>query len=232
MPSLSLAIRAAAVSMALAAVVHGQGTGIASYYSHGFNGQRAASGEIYDQEKFTAAHRTLPFGTLVRVRRLDTAESIVVRINDRGPFVESRIIDLSLAAARTLGMTAPGLAPVSLQIIDMEPPPEAGTGGAVPPPSPPLPIIMKTEVPYFAVLAATFRSADKASRFRDSLDAKCGAAQVVASHEASHDVWRVMVGRAATQPEAEWLAGELKRSDTAFATVVVVRMDAPATSEQ
>ena len=78
-------------------------SGIASWYGAPYHGQRSASGEIYDQEKLTAAHRTLPFGTRVRVHRLDRDESVVVRINDRGPFVKSRIIDLSRAAAVRLG---------------------------------------------------------------------------------------------------------------------------------
>ena len=92
--------------------------GIASWYGTPYHGQPSASGEIYDQEKLTAAHRTLPFGTSVRVRRLDRDESIVVRINDRGPFVQSRIIDLSRAAAARLGMMAGGLAPVILEVVE------------------------------------------------------------------------------------------------------------------
>ena len=92
--------------------------GIASWYGGPFEGQRAASGEIYNQEQLTAAHRTLAFGTKVRVRRLDSGQSVVVRINDRGPYVASRIIDLSYAAARGLGMTNPGLVPVAVEILD------------------------------------------------------------------------------------------------------------------
>ena len=91
-------------------------TGIASWYGAPYHGQRSASGEIYDQEKLTAAHRTLPFGTRVRVRRLDRDGSVVVRINDRGPFVKSRIIDLSRAAAVRLGMTDGGVAPVIVEV--------------------------------------------------------------------------------------------------------------------
>ena len=96
-------------------------TGIASWYGAPYHGQRSASGEIYDQEKLTAAHRTLPFGTRVRVRRLDRDGSVVVRINDRGPFVKSRIIDLSHAAAARLGITDGGLAPVTLELVDTPP---------------------------------------------------------------------------------------------------------------
>ena len=93
-------------------------SGIASWYGAPYHGQRSASGEIYDQEKLTAAHRTLPFGTRVRVHRADRDESVVVRINDRGPFVKSRIIDLSHAAAAQLGMTDGGLAPVTLELVE------------------------------------------------------------------------------------------------------------------
>jgi len=85
-------------------------------YGVPYHGQRSASGEIYDQEKLTAAHRTLPFGTRVRVHRLDGAGSVVVRINDRGPFVKSRVIDLSHAAAVQLGMTG-GVVPVILEVV-------------------------------------------------------------------------------------------------------------------
>jgi len=96
-------------------------SGIASWYGAPYHGQRSASGEIYDQEKLTAAHRTLPFGTRVRVRRLDKDESVVVRINDRGPFVKSRIIDLSHAAAVRLGMTDGGVAQVTLEVVGTPP---------------------------------------------------------------------------------------------------------------
>jgi rare lipoprotein A len=91
--------------------------GFASWYGAPYHGQRSASGEIYDQEKLTAAHRTLPFGTRVRVHRLDGAASVVVRINDRGPIVKSRVIDLSRAAAVQLGMTGGGLVPVTLEVV-------------------------------------------------------------------------------------------------------------------
>jgi rare lipoprotein A len=91
--------------------------GIASWYGTSFQGRRSASGEIYDQEKLTAAHRTLPFGTRVRVRRLDTGGTVVVRINDRGPFAQSRIIDLSRAAADRLGMTKGGVARITLEVM-------------------------------------------------------------------------------------------------------------------
>lgn len=94
--------------------------GLASWYGKPYHGRRAASGEIYDMHEMTAAHRTLPFGTRVRVTRRDTGDSVVVRINDRGPFVKGRIIDLSYAAARKIGLDRDGVAPVTLKVVDLQ----------------------------------------------------------------------------------------------------------------
>lgn len=91
--------------------------GWASWYGPGFHGNRSASGEPYNQNALTAAHRSLPFGTRVRVTNLNTGVSVIVRINDRGPFVRGRIIDLSAAAARMLGMMGSGVAPVSIEVL-------------------------------------------------------------------------------------------------------------------
>lgn len=94
--------------------------GLASWYGAPYHGRQSASGEIYDQGQLTAAHPTLPFGTKVRVRRLDQDSSVVVRINDRGPFVKSRIIDLSRAAAVKLGIRD-GVVPVILEVVETPP---------------------------------------------------------------------------------------------------------------
>ncbi len=95
--------------------------GLASWYAGKFQGRRTASGEIFDTRLMTAAHKTLPFGTLVRVRNLESGRETVVRINDRGPFVEGRIIDLSRAAAEAIGMTGSGLARVSVVVVPAAP---------------------------------------------------------------------------------------------------------------
>ena len=92
--------------------------GIASYYADDFNGKKTANGEIYDMYKMTAAHRSLPFNTKVRVTNLGNKRSIVVRINDRGPFKLERLIDLSLAAATQLGMKGTGTARVKLEVLE------------------------------------------------------------------------------------------------------------------
>lgn len=91
--------------------------GIASWYGPGFHGNLTANGETYDMYGVSAAHKTLPFGTIVRVIELDTRRSMVVRINDRGPFVEGRIIDLSKGAAEELGIVDKGITRVGLRII-------------------------------------------------------------------------------------------------------------------
>ncbi|RMF63544.1 MAG: septal ring lytic transglycosylase RlpA family protein [Cyanobacteria bacterium J069] len=92
-------------------------SGMASWYGPGFHGNRSASGEVFNQNALTAAHRYLPFGTQVRVTNLNTGQSVVVRINDRGPFSRGRVIDLSAGAARVIGMMGSGVAPVSLEVV-------------------------------------------------------------------------------------------------------------------
>jgi len=92
-------------------------TGIASWYGPGFDGNYTANGEIYDMNGISAAHKTLPFDTVVRVVDLETGRSIVVRINDRGPFIEGRIIDLSKGAAVELGLIERGITRVGLRIL-------------------------------------------------------------------------------------------------------------------
>lgn len=91
--------------------------GNASWYGPGFDGRLTANGETFDQQEMTAAHPHLEFGTKVKVTNLQNGRSVVVRINDRGPFIRDRIIDLSAAAARALNMMSSGVAPVKLTIL-------------------------------------------------------------------------------------------------------------------
>ncbi len=91
--------------------------GKASYYGNEFHGRKTANGEIYDKNKISAAHKSLPFGTMVKVRNLSNNREIVVRINDRGPFVSGRVIDLSYAAAKELDMLRDGVIDVEITII-------------------------------------------------------------------------------------------------------------------
>jgi rare lipoprotein A len=95
-------------------------TGYASWYGGKFQGRLTASGEVFDTNELTAAHRTLPFGSIVRVTNHHNGNEVIVRINDRGPFVDGRVIDLSRAAADILGITAAGIAPVSLEVLHLQ----------------------------------------------------------------------------------------------------------------
>ena len=93
-------------------------TGEASYYGPGFHGKQTASGEIFNQNDYTCAHKSLPFGTKLKVVRDDTGASVVVRVNDRGPYVDGRILDLSVAAGKDIGLDKVGHAKVTATVIE------------------------------------------------------------------------------------------------------------------
>lgn len=107
----------AMASAAAAADVVLSRQGKASYYANSLHGRKTASGDIYDRNEFTAAHRKLEFGTRVRVTNLLNQQKVYVTINDRGPFVHNREIDLSYAAARELGLVKQGVAPVRIDVL-------------------------------------------------------------------------------------------------------------------
>lgn len=127
LPRITAALRSCALLGALALLggcstfgggAGGSETGKASYYAQAHHGKRTASGERFDQNALTAAHRTLPFGTRVRVTNLNNERSVVLRINDRGPFVRGRVIDVSRAAAVRLDMLRTGVVPVRVEALD------------------------------------------------------------------------------------------------------------------
>ena len=123
LPSVSAAAAATVVGAAPGQAVFATQEGMASWYGPGFAGRTTSNGEIFDPSQLTAAHRTLPFGTRVRVTNLETGASVEVRINDRGPFKAGRIIDLSRAAADRIGMLSSGVARVQVEVV-------SGTPGA------------------------------------------------------------------------------------------------------
>lgn len=92
-----------------------QTTGVASFYGPKFHGLQTASGETFDMYQFTAAHRQIPFGTRLKVTNLDNGKSVIVRVNDRGPFVKNRVLDLSYAAAKDIDMVTTGVAKVKIE---------------------------------------------------------------------------------------------------------------------
>lgn len=163
--------------------------GIASWYGHPYHGRRAANGEIYDMEKMTAAHRTLPFNTMVRVRNLNNNKEVDVRVTDRGPFIEGRIIDLSHAAARELEMIGPGIVPVRVTVL------AAGDG--------------RRGEGVFTVQAGVFKEQRRAERLKQALSKRYDPVLVVA-RAGSRTEWQVLVGREPTEESAALLARQVR----------------------
>jgi rare lipoprotein A len=160
--------------------------GIASWYGAPFNGRAASSGEIYDMNQPVAAHRTLPFGSIVRVTNMKNGQHTDVRIIDRGPFVSGRVIDLSLAAARELDMVTAGTARVRIELIS-SPVPLAGN---------------------FTVQVGAFEQRQNAERLRAQLQTKYVVFIQEFDGPAGH-FFRVRVGREPTLQAAQRLAAQL-----------------------
>jgi rare lipoprotein A len=179
-------------------------TGFASWYGHPYHGRQAADGEIYDMEKMTAAHRTLPFNTWVRVYDLDNQKTTEVRIIDRGPFIDGRIIDLSRAAARNLEMIGPGTARVRIEVIRA---PETATAAV------------------FAVQVGAFQNRATADRLRADMENTYGAARLV-QRSGNPAVWRVLVGSEPSQEEAGQLAAKIRENSSNKIDCFIVRIDA------
>jgi rare lipoprotein A len=152
--------------------------GLASWYGEPYHGRRSASGETYDMHRLTAAHRTLEFGSLVRVTRRDSGAAVEVRINDRGPFIEGRIIDLSFAAAKTIGLDIDGVAPVEIRLIGRVDPPARATEPA-------------NDSPCYWVQVGAFRDRGNARRAETELERDGETAVVL---EGADELWRVRVG--------------------------------------
>ena len=166
-------------------------TGMASWYGPGFHGHATTSGEPYDQHDLTAAHPTLPLGTRVRVTNLDNGRSVEVRVNDRGPFVKERAVDLSYAAASAIGVVGPGTAPVRIEIVERPP------GGY-------------TRVLY-CVQVGSFSEAEKARALRAELAPRYGDVYISAVRARADLFYRVRVGPYTERRDAERCAREIAR---------------------
>jgi rare lipoprotein A len=164
-------------------------TGEASWYGDPYHGRRAANGEVYDMEKLTAAHRTLAFDTWLRVENLDNKKSVVVRIIDRGPFVDGRIIDLSRAAAREIDMLRAGVAKVRLEVIE-RPEQDDGAPGR------------------FSLQTGAFREESNARDHAERM--KIYTSEVSVIFDAQVSLWRVRAGSFTTAGKAEGLASRLR----------------------
>ena len=168
--------------------------GIASYYAEPYHGRKTASGEIFDTyQGLTAAHRTLPFNTLVRVKNESNGREVDVRINDRGPFVDGRVIDLSLRAAREIDMVRTGTASVKLTILKAE---ETNLRAG----------------PRYAVQVGAFENPKAADDLKQQLEKRYPGVSVESS-SGEKTLYRVRVGREQDIDAAQKLASELKKQD-------------------
>lgn len=162
-------------------------TGIASWYGPGFHGKPTASGIIYNQHDLTAAHQTLPLGTRVLVSNLDNGRSIEVLINDRGPFAKGRIIDLSYAAAETLGMIGPGTIPVRIEVIDSR-------ANKI--------SLIKDSLDYTLQLGS-FSVFENARQLRDRVASKFSEVAIVPLNTNTSTFYRVQLGEFSSRSSAE-----------------------------
>ena len=188
--------------------------GIASWYGTKFHGQRTSSGEVYDLYQMTAAHKTLPLPTYAKVTNLQNGRSIIVKINDRGPFITNRIIDLSYAAAAKLGILEYGTGLVKVEAIN--------------PSAPPKPVLAASKPAAAAQAAAlflqvgAFKSRDNAKRLGSKLeDAKIGAIHIVEASSASGRIYRVRIGPLSSVDEADRITGNLASQGYGKTQVVI-----------
>jgi rare lipoprotein A len=179
--------------------------GVASWYGVPYHGRPAADGEIYDMEQLVAAHRTMPFNTWVRVTNLSNGLSVNVRIIDRGPYANGRVIDLSKAAARQIQMIGPGTTRVHLEII------------AAP--------VDKPADDFYAVQIAALANYSNAEHLRSTYADRFGSAQITIK-QGRVPLYRILVGKESSPARAQEIAGKL-RSELGH-EVFVVRLDSQA----
>ena len=193
-------------------------TGTASYYADKFEGKPTASGEKYKHNKLTAAHKTLPFGTKVRVTNLSNNNSVEVIINDRGPYIEGRVIDLSKSAAEKLGFIVNGLAEVKIEVID------AGDGKGGGPIKPVSDVVLKDREYYefsvektnplsgFGVQIGTYQEMINLIRLYDNMKSSYRK-KVIVQVKVVNDTrfYSVIVGKLSSRKKAESLLKDVKK---------------------
>lgn len=177
--------------------------GVASWYGSDFHGRKTSNGESYDMHAATAAHKTLPMNVYVRVTNLSTGSQSIVRINDRGPFVKGRIIDLSYAAAQELGVVGPGTAPVRVEALGFR---ETGSNGEV--------VAYRQPVSYevgpFSVQVGAFTVEQNARRLAEELRQSFSDTAVVEGWVGNTRYHRVRVGSYSTLAQANAAAADFE----------------------
>ncbi|GAC1633310.1 MAG: hypothetical protein NVS9B14_07850 [Candidatus Acidiferrum sp.] len=181
--------------------------GNASWYGPPFHGRKASNGEVYDMNKLTAAHRTLPFDSIVRVTNLNNGKSTTVRITDRGPFVDNRIIDLSKAAAQEIESIGPGVVPVRIEVLS-GPDPAAG---------------------FFTVQIGAFKDKGNADRLKERLGLTYSPIFIQQVTLEDGNFYRVRVGRVSGENEAQKLGDELRAKEGV--KPMVLRIDEQSSGE-
>lgn len=195
------------VSGGSVAVPRSELQGLASYYAEPYHGRRTASGEVFDTyQQLTAAHRTLPFNTVVRVTNEENGKDVQVRINDRGPFVDGRVIDLSLKAAREIDMQRAGVARVKLTILKEGQP----TASAIAPKTPAVPVPPPTSPASFTVQVGAFESREVAEALKRDLEQRHQDV-TIETFSTTHTFYRVRVGRLIDMAAAEQLVRLLRQ---------------------
>jgi rare lipoprotein A len=183
--------------------------GLASWYGMPHHGRPTSSGERFDMNALTAAHRTLPLGTLVMVTNRDTGRSVEVRINDRGPFVESRVIDLSYAAARAIGALGSGVIPVTIRVVRL--PPVSGPDG---------PRARETAQAIFGVQVGAYARQERAEEVRQALAGDLGIpAFLMETGSAGEVTYRVRAGSWLERARAEEAAERLR--ERGYSAIVI-----------
>jgi len=170
-------------------------SGIASWYGAEFHGRQTANGETYNMYGLTAAHRLMPLGTTIKVTQRETGRSVTVRVNDRGPFVRGRILDLSYGAAKALGMTGNGTAPVAIEVVSL---PQDS---------------LKTAGSPYTVQAGAFESEANAKNLADRLRKKYPDVYLLSVRTNQNTVYRVRVGSLGQKQSAFQLADRLSREE-------------------
>ncbi len=202
--------------------------GVASWYGRKFHGEKTSTGEVYDMYAMTAAHPTLPLPSFARVTSVASGRSVVVRVNDRGPFLHDRVIDLSYAAAHRLGIAQKGSGEVDVEaiipgaatLIAAAPlPPLAGAPAPTPPASPPEPMPVTGAASGFAVQMGAFGSYANAQNFLEHVQNQLTAAEVEPKIRQVNGLFRVYVGPYADRDEARGVAQRLENA-FGFATTV------------
>jgi rare lipoprotein A len=232
----------------------GSEQGVASWYGHPYHGRRTSNGEVYDMDRLTAAHLSLPFDTWVRVTNLENQRWVDVRVNDRGPFIKNRIIDLSRAAATSIGMIGPGTARVSVEVVGVPGKPyEAARRGPVSatavsftPSERPSGLEESGSLaeasgspvegdavgcpagPYFGVQVGSFREIENAERMRGKMNDLYGVVRLLEVDTSQGALFRVVVGQLGDGAAAQRLLERLGRDRF---DGYILRVDPAATSQ-